>query len=133
LESGEICNSLNKKKTEKSLQILESNYYGDFDIAFLQEVSASFVTHCSDRKMSEAFDILYPMNMDTDRDQNSFILLRKGRFTELQDETQEVIDEFPVNVEVPVVPGDLFVLSAVDKLDGQRYFQVIDYKYYSFF
>ena len=133
MESGEICNSLNKKKTEKSLQILESNYYGDFDIAFLQEVSASFVSHCSDRKMSESFDILYPMNMDTDRDQNSFILLRKGRFTELQDVTQEVINEFPDDVEVPVVPGDLFVLSAVDKLDGQRYFQVIDYKYYSFF
>ena len=112
---------MNKKKTENSLSILESSVYADVDVAFLQEVSASFSSHCAGRKIGQAFDVLSPSNLDSDRDQNSFILLRKGRFDELVDETAEVLEQFPKDVQVPVVAGDLFVLSATDKLDGKRY------------
>lgn len=59
--------------------------------------------------------------MDTDRDQNSFILLKKGRFSDMVDETKEVMSEFSADTQVPVVAGDLFVLSAVDRRDGQKY------------
>ena len=59
--------------------------------------------------------------MDHDRDQNSMILLKKGRFTDAVDETAEVMNEFPKDLKVPIVNGDLFVLSATDKVDGQKY------------
>ena len=32
--------------------------------------------------------------MDTDRDQNSFIMLTKGRFIDVVDETMEVLKQF---------------------------------------
>jgi hypothetical protein len=95
--------------------------YADTDIAFLQEVSASFKIQCSGRQIGESFDVYSPANMDTDRDQNSFIMLKKGRFTDIKDETAEVALEFPADEKVPIVPGDLFVMSAVDTLDGHRY------------
>ena len=87
----DICNNLNKKKTEHSLTILE-NTYGDYDVAFLQEVTGNFKTLSQNRTISEKFDIFSPTNMDTDRDQNSFIMLTKGRFHQFQDETLEGID-----------------------------------------
>ena len=119
-QTGEICTSLNKQKVEHSLSIIEKTY-GDYDIAFLQEVSASFKTHCEGRKISENFEIHSPSNMDSDRDQNSFIMLKKGKYTDIVDETAGAIAEFPADAIVPVVAGDLFVLSAVDRSDGQRW------------
>lgn len=111
---------MNKKKTENSLTILESTYI-DHDVAFLQEVASSLVSQCENRKIAKAFDIISPMNIDPDRDQNSFILLKKGRFVSQKDETDEVLSMFPKDKKVPIERGDLFVMSAIDSLDGKKY------------
>ena len=115
----DICSNLNKKKSEHSLTILE-NTYGDYDVAFLQEVSGNFKILSQNRTISEKFDIFSPTNMDTERDQNSFIMLTKGRFHQFQDETAEVLHHFD-GMESPVVAGDLFVMSATDKEDGDKF------------
>lgn len=116
----DICEHLNKKKTENSLSILEDTYM-DHDVAFLQEVSSNLVTQCADRKMSKSFDIVSPNNLDPDRDQNSFILLKKNRFVSYKDETEEVLSMFPEGEQVPIETGDLFVMSAIDSTDGTKY------------
>ena len=116
----DICEHMNKKKTENSLSILENTYI-DHDVAFLQEVASSLVSQCDNRKISKSFDIISPSNIDPDRDQNSFILLKKGRFVSHKDETDEVLSLFPSGEKVPIETGDLFVMSAVDSFDGQKY------------
>ena len=57
----DICSNLNKKKSEHSLTILE-NTYGDYDVAFLQEVSGNFRMLSQNRSISEKFDIFSPTN-----------------------------------------------------------------------
>ena len=116
----EVCNGLNREKLDHSLSILETTY-GDYDVAFLQEVTASFSAKCENRKISEYFDVVTPTSIDTDRDQNSFILLKKGRFVNLVDETAEMISVFPTNKPIPVAAGDLFVISATEYYTGQKY------------
>ena len=59
--------------------------------------------------------------MDTDRDQNSFILLKKNRFVDIQEVTTQILEEFPAGSPVPVVAGDLFAIACTDTLDGTKY------------
>lgn len=54
--------------------------------------------------------------MDADRDQNSFILLRRGKFKDVREVTSEVMDELKASlgnkIKAPVMNGDLLVLTA---------------------
>jgi hypothetical protein len=74
-----LCNDLNYKKNDRILEILE-NRYGDMDIIFLQEVAANFNRIAAKRSLSNLYDVHQPEALDPDRDQNSFILLKKDRY-----------------------------------------------------
>lgn len=116
----DLCNKLNKKKTDRIIQILQ-NSYATADIQFLQEVASSFGDAAEKRPLANIFDIYYPAVMDSKRDQNSFILLKKGKFTEVTDVTSKLLKKADHSHPVPVMDGDLLVLTAIDAEDGARY------------
>ena len=59
--------------------------------------------------------------MDADRDQNSFILLKKDIFREVKEVTNDVLKELDTSKDVPLAKGDLLALTAVDAEDGTKY------------
>lgn len=63
------------------------------------------------------YDVHLPKDMDTDRDQNSFILLKKRGWSEIEEVTSSVLEQLAKANEgqekpVGVSKGDLFVLEA---------------------
>lgn len=101
------------------------NTYGDAHVQFLQEVAGSFLAKAKTNPVSDKFDIYAPAEMDGDRDQNSFILLRKHAFVDINEVTKEVLAELPRTaegkVDAPVMNGDLLALTIVDPNDHTKY------------
>ena len=116
----DMCNKLNRRKTDRTIEILETTY-GNSDIQFLQEVAGSFADVSKKKPLSGIFDIYYPAEMDADRDQNSFILLRKDMFRDVKEVTNEVLKELDTSKDVPLAKGDLMALTAVDEEDNTKY------------
>ena len=116
----DMCNKLNRKKAERTMEILEKSY-GNVDIQFLQEVASSFADAAKDKPLSDLFDIFYPASMDSDRDQNSFILLKKGKFSDVSEVTVEVLKQLETARQVPIANGDLLALKCTDSEDGTKY------------
>jgi len=106
----QLCNALNKKKNERTFEILEQAYTST-DIMFLQEVAASFSEAAKTRDIGQRYEILTPEKMDSSRDQNSVIFVKKGLFKmdTLAEITSLVSQEFPSNC--PVAEGDLFAIT----------------------
>ena len=105
-----LCNRLNRKKSQRSVEILQ-HQYTDSDIMFLQEVGSGFIntfyhtkpsssttTTSTDvnskilidasatgtQSLHELYDMYMPEDRDGGRDQNSVILLRKEYFAASQ-------------------------------------------------
>lgn len=116
----DMCNKLNRHKNERTIEILETTY-ADSDIQFLQEVAGSFQQSTVGSKLESKFDIYLPATIDSERDQNSFILLKKGKYKVLKEVTSEVILQFPKDIKIPIVNGDLFVLSVIDVISNDKY------------
>jgi len=114
----EMCDALNRHKDTRTLEILQQTY-GTTDAVFLQEAAASFRTSAA-KRLGGRYIVAAPSTLDTSRDQNSLLLLRRDLFLEasLVDRTEEVMKTFDRNV--PVAPGDLFVLQVDDTL-GRPY------------
>jgi hypothetical protein len=110
----DMCERLNRKKIDRSVEILETTYQA-VDIQFLQEVAAeAFLSKARGRPLGQRlFDLWSPAELDADRDQNSLILLKKGAFTVVKEVTGEITN-------VGQSKGDLFVLAA-DHADGSKY------------
>ena len=148
---SEMCNQLNRNKLTRTAEILE-NTYAHTDVVFLQEVASSFSAKANSRALGrDLFDVLRPQRIDPNRDQNSFILLRKGMFktaakradTLTQDKqkeslstiteaalTEEVTDSIletlkaaaaKAGTSVPVATGDLFAITATHKFTSTQY------------
>jgi hypothetical protein len=100
---NDICQKLNKRKTERTIEILEKSY-SNSDIFFLQEVASSFKDKLENAKLSNFYNIYYPFNMESDRDQNSFILLKKNVFSNVTEITKDILKEVKGNA---VAPGKL--------------------------
>lgn len=117
-----LCSELNHKKNDRTLQILETAY-GAMDAIFLQEVAANFRAVAARRKIGDLFEIHQPEPLDADRDQNSFILLQKGRYADVKEVTGEVLKFLNTSssAKAPVARGDLLVLLATDRLDRSQY------------
>ena len=119
-----MCANLNRKKNDRTMDILSSTY-GDSHIQFLQEVASSFLTKAKTSSISDTFDIYAPSEMDSDRDQNSFILLRKDFFVDVNEVTADVLAELPRTasgkINAPVMNGDLLALTVVDPDDHTKY------------
>jgi hypothetical protein len=116
----DMCNKLNRHKNERTIEILQTTY-ADSDIQFLQEVASSFKKSTIGSKLESEFDIYLPASIDSERDQNSFILLKKGKYKVLKEVTSDVILQFRKDIKVPVVNGDLFVLSVEDVTSNTKY------------
>eukprot|EP00638_Chattonella_subsalsa_P000691 CAMPEP_0117756736 /NCGR_PEP_ID=MMETSP0947-20121206/14276_1 /TAXON_ID=44440 /ORGANISM="Chattonella subsalsa, Strain CCMP2191" /LENGTH=520 /DNA_ID=CAMNT_0005576421 /DNA_START=133 /DNA_END=1695 /DNA_ORIENTATION=+ len=115
----QLCNALNKRKNERTFEILEQEY-GDTDICFLQEVAAAFVESAKSRYLGERYEILCPEKLDAKRDQNSVIMVKKGLFdqTTAEEITNQIADQFPSNC--PVADGDLYAVK-IRGMDGLDY------------
>lgn len=115
-----MCNKLNRRKNDRTIEILRTSY-ATTDIQFLQEVASSFAETAKKTDLLSLFDVVSPKAMDADRDQNSFILLRKGKFRDVIEVTADVMVELSTSKQVPVANGDLIAVTAVDVEDGARY------------
>jgi len=113
----QLCEALNKQKNRRTFEILEGEYRGT-DVLFLQECAAAFVAEAQGRALGERYDILTPAQMDSKRDQNSVIFVRKGLFdvASAVEITADVAAQFPDKC--PVAPGDLFAVMLKDTKNG---------------
>ena len=120
----DMCNKLNRHKLDRTIEILEKSY-SDSDVIFLQEVASAFGGSATKATLgSKMFDVISPATMDGDRDQNSFILLRKDKYTLVKEVTAEVLAELKVvsgSKPAPVMNGDLIALSATDIVTKTKY------------
>jgi hypothetical protein len=117
----DMCNKLNRNKFNRTIDILQ-NMYRDQDMIFLQEVAGSFAYHVKGKALESVYDVYYPAVLDGDRDQNSFILLRKGKYTDVHEVTDEVLAELTaITTTAPVAKGDLLALKVVDSKDNKKY------------
>lgn len=74
----EICLSLNQRKNERLLEILQQTY-ADADVVFLQEAGNQLVSLIQ-TTLEGTYEVVLPQNYNLKRNQNSVILLRKGLF-----------------------------------------------------
>jgi len=120
---ADICAKLNRRKNDRTVEILGSTY-ADADIQFLQEVAGNFKTFTANKAITGQFDVHQSGSMDTERDQNSYILLRKQKYTDVTEVTDQVQDFFTKSnngSKLPLVNGDLLVLLVTDVADGTNY------------
>lgn len=120
---SDMCQKLNHKKNDRTVEILQTTY-GDSDIVFLQEVAGNFPSFAKAHEVATLFDIHGAASMDADRDQNSFILLKNGKYRDIVEVTDQVIALHAKennDAKLPVVNGDLVVLVVVNDNDGSKY------------
>lgn len=120
----DMCNKLNRHKLDRTIEILESAY-ADSDIVFLQEVASAFGGSATKARLgSKLFDVLSPSTMDGDRDQNSFILLKKDKYTQVKELTADILAELKTasgTKPAPVMNGDIIALSVTDIVTKTKY------------
>jgi|MDSY01.1.fsa_nt_gb hypothetical protein len=110
-----MCEKLNRKKLDRTMDILEGPY-ATADVQFLQEVAGAFIGKAEGRKLStQLFDVKFPAALDSDRDQNSLILLKKGLWTDVEEVTAEI------SAPDGCGNGDLFALSATHAATKDKY------------
>lgn len=110
-----LVENLIKKKVPHTLQILESTYM-DADIITLQEVASSFVATAKASTLGEHFHIVSPESMDSARDQNSIVMLKKTTFPggPLSEISGAVEKSFPEGEKVPVDKGDILAITTTN-------------------
>lgn len=116
----QMCDSLNRRKDERTLSIL-SAAYSDTDLFFLQETASVFVRKAeAHERLSSGYFVAKSATLDAKRDQNSVMLLSRSYFREqtLAEHTNAVMSAFDKSV--PVANGDLLVVAVQDILD-RRY------------
>jgi len=113
-----LCEALNKKKVERTLEIMASTY-SDSDVIFLQEAAAVFIDQMGATDLSERYHIFSPVKIDAKRDQNSLVLASKAKFTGVFSELTASAIEL-LSADAPVSAGDLLAV-VVDGLDGKKY------------
>ena len=118
----DICNKLNRQKASRTAEIIEKSYK-DSDFGFLQEVGSSFKDRANKRPLGLIyFDIYSPQNADSDRDQNSYILLKKGAYENVEEISDLIINKMVSKEEnAPVAQGDLLAITVEQKKTGKKY------------
>jgi len=116
-----MIESLQKKKVPNTLKILE-NTYASSDIIALQEVSSAFINMASEGALGVTHHVIYPEKIDSARDQNSVLLLKKSTFPNgsSSEITSLVESAFEEGAKVPVSQGDILAITA-DDADGVPY------------
>jgi len=114
-----LCNALNLRKNDRILEILEQTYAPNTNIVFLQEVASAFVDRARASPGLNDFAVLTSDQLNTKRDQNSVMLLRKDTFdvASVLERTAEVEAVLKLQNEgksVPVAQGDIFAITVQD-------------------
>lgn len=122
-----VCNKLNRNKINRTIDIIETSYPNQ-DIIFLQEVGGNFPNFVKDRNLLKMYEMYYPSVLDDDRDQNSFILLKKNKYMQINEVTGDVMKVLSdlthasgSSEAAPIMKGDLLALTLRDKRDGTKY------------
>ena len=110
-----MCERLNRKKNDRTIEILSSTYAGE-DVIFLQEVAQAFVAKALASPLAAQFEILVPADADPDRDQNSLVLLKKGSFADIVEVTPAVLGA--ADAGAPIARGDLYCAHATEAARG---------------
>lgn len=115
----QMCDALNRKKDERTLEILGTTY-ADASLVFLQETAAAFTHKAVASELGSRFHIVSAATPESKRDQNSAVMLRKSffRVATVRDHTAAASAAFDKSV--PVAEGDLLVISVEDTL-GRKY------------
>ena len=120
---ADMCDKLNRRKVDRTVEVLESYAGEGAEVLFLQEVAAgAFVAKAKGRRLGDEYHFLQPAKFDPDRDQNSLVLLSKRRFPNgaaAAELTPEIMGSFAGATDangkaVPVADGDLLAVSATD-------------------
>ena len=120
---ADMCDKLNRRKVDRTVEILEAYAGNGAEVLFLQEVAAgAFVAKAKGRRLGDEYHFLQPAKFDPDRDQNSLVLLSKRRFPNgaaAAELTPEIMGSFAGATDangkaVPVADGDLLAVSARD-------------------
>jgi len=127
----QLCTQLNKNKTPRTCEILNSQY-SNSDIIALQECGAVFFDQLQKyEQMSEKFSFHAPANLDRSRDQNSVLLLsKKFDSSSVVEITDDVLSELGKREKkAPIVAGDLFVIvaSETEEEEGARKFLIASF------
>ena len=115
----QMCDALNSKKDERTLQIL-SESYADAQVIFLQEAAASILARARASELGPRYELIHSGALDGKRDQNTVILLRRDTFnlSSVQEHTARVLGY--VDHSTHVANGDLLVVSVADT-SGRMY------------
>ena len=118
----EICNKLNRQKASRTAEIIEKSYK-DSDFGFLQEVGSSFKSRANKRSLGmNHFDIYSPKDADSDRDQNSYILLKKGEYENIEEISDLILNCLQsTGKKTPVAQGDLLAITVQKRKTGKKY------------
>ena len=117
-----LCSALIVGKEEQVCNIVARSY-ADRDVFFLQEAAASLVrTATQHADLSAKYALLVPSRLDSKRDQNSVVLVDRGRFDEATcvDVTARVAEGLRGDY---LDAGDLFAVSILG-LGGVRWLLV---------
>jgi hypothetical protein len=117
-----MVENLNRKKIPHTLEILERKYI-ESDIITLQEVSSLFIDKARSGPLGRKFHIIAPADMDTVRDQNSVVCLKRATFPKgasYTEVTKKVTAAFPAGVAVPVAGGDILAI-ATESAAGEKF------------
>ena len=115
---SEILEALTRAKEPKQIAILGGTY-ASTDVICLQEVRTSTMRSALP-KMMGTYEVVTP-STPSKVDQNSVLLLSKARFesASVTDLTAQAMAAVPPNGP-SISPGDLLVVSAVDKVSGRK-------------
>ena len=110
----EMCDKLNSKKNARVTSIL-ANTYTDADVVCLQEVSSAWVRNVASSALGRGYVAVAPSMMDSKRDQNSVLLLKKTAFdvSSVSEVTSSISGTFDKSV--PVANGDLLAITVKGK------------------
>ena len=117
-----LCDALFVNKQARTLEILSGPAYASCDVIFLQEVAGNFVAKLQESPLGTSHHVLPPAKLDSARDQNSVVLLKKstfpdtaaggagsGAFLEVSDDVRATLGG-----DAGVMDGDIMVVRAAD-------------------
>jgi len=109
---AELYSGLSEQKVPHCLGILEQRY-SESDVIFLQETSVKFLETFRSHALADKYFVVVPEAFDSERNQNSIVLLSKDIFSE--DSVEEVTATIIATAGDTVSGGDMVAFTCNDK------------------
>jgi len=108
---AELYSGLSEQKVPHCLGILEQQY-SDGDIIFLQECSIKFLETFRSHLLAEKYFVVVPAAFDSEKNQNSIVLVRKEKF--IENSVEEVTAAITATAGDTVSGGDMVAFTCND-------------------